>query len=433
MKIRRRSCFPKVEAVGWKCHKVNGPPLAWFCLSGTLVEEGIEIRMRGIKSALLLGILLVAFLLASVRLVRTVDVPNSDFFTFWLAGRLALTGEDPYSPDQWVQGHHDYGATWIPNQTLVYPLPLAYLMVPIGALPLYDANVLWVFFSMVMVLASIALITRPGNHLPWNLFTPLIAGVYLLRPTLVTFRNGQLGALLLLILVGTMVLWRSNRWFAGGAVLALLWLKPSIALPFLPLTAAWAVLTRKPRGISGIAMGTAALTIAGWAADPSWVGDYLSIGARKLAASVGYAPSLWGLVGLACQSNSNCVLRIGLSATALLLLGFALFVFKFPDRLSPSLLLACVVSVSLFATPYIWAYDQVLLALPLSVVVEQLSRLRRPYLVCAIIPLLFSLGSLMLLVVAFQLGSDAWSGVLSLSVLGLAIWIALQSRQGWVA
>ena len=385
------------------------------------------------KWAFLLSVLLGAFLLASVSVVRALDFPNSDFFTFWLAGRLALNGDNPYSPTQWVQGHHDYGATWIPNDTLVYPLPLAYLMAPIGALPLYNAYVFWVFLSMVMVLASIALITRPGKHLPWNLFAPLLAGVYLARPTIVTFRNGQLGALLLLIIVVTMVLWRRDGWFAGGSVLALLWLKPSIALPFLPLTVAWAVSARKSRAISGIAVGTAALTIAGWATNPSWIGDYVSIGARKLAASVGYAPSLWGLVGLACKADSSCILRVGLITTALVLFGFALFVFKFPGPFSPSIFMACVVSVSLFVTPYVWAYDQVLLALPLAVVVGEMSRSRMPFLVCASVPLLFSLGSLILLVVAFQAGSDAWSGILSLSALGSAAWIALQSRHGWVA
>jgi len=411
----------------------TGPPLGGLCLTVELVMERTEPRMRRIKSALLLGIFLCAFLLGSVKLVGALDIPNSDFFTFWLAGRLALNGDNPYSPTQWVQGHQEYGATWIPNDTLVYPLPLAYLMVPLGALPLHDAYVFWVFLLMVMVLASIALITRPGNQLPWNLFAPLVAGVYLFRPTLVTFRNGQLGGLLLLIIVVSMVLWRRNRWFAGGAVLALLWLKPSIALPVVLLTSAWAVSARRPRAISGVVVGTAALTIAGWTANPSWIGDYVSIGARKLAASVGYAPSLWGLVGLACNADSSCILRVGLITTALVLFGFALFVFKFPDLFSPSIFMACAVSVSLFVTPYIWAYDQVLLALPLAVVIGEMSRSRMPFLVCASVPLLFSLGSLILLVVAFQAGSDAWSGILSLSALGSAFWVALQRRHGWVA
>ncbi|MDW8227745.1 MAG: hypothetical protein RMJ60_08105, partial [Anaerolineales bacterium] len=106
------------------------------------------------KATIALLLLLITFAF-SLWLVDPVRSANSDFFTFWLAARLVLEGYNPYLTDIWVGGHHLYGATWIPNQTFIYPLPVALLFLPLGALPLYWAYLLWVWILEGLILLSL--------------------------------------------------------------------------------------------------------------------------------------------------------------------------------------------------------------------------------------------------------------------------------------
>jgi len=78
--------------------------------------------------------------------------------------------------------------------------------------------------------------------------------------------------------------------------------------------------------------------------------------------------------------------------------------------------------VVLLITPYLWAYDQILLILPLAVVVMGMAESGIGYLRAALIPLGISVLALGLLFLAGSFGSDVWSAVVPLAILALVVW-----------
>ena len=153
------------------------------------------------------------FLFVAIEIVKEMGYLNNDFFTFWLAGHMLWTGQNPYIASDWISGHSQFGVTWVPNEKFVYPLPLALFYAPLGYLSLYDARVTWVFLSEVMITLSVfALISLQTNSTRKYYIIPILAGVVLFRPTYITLFFGQISGLVLFLLVGVVYLWEMKKW-----------------------------------------------------------------------------------------------------------------------------------------------------------------------------------------------------------------------------
>jgi hypothetical protein len=349
---------------------------------------------------------------------------NGDFFTFWLGGRMIGVGEHPYDEQLWLANHEKYGAIWIPNRAYVYPLPLTIIFAPLGILDLHQAAIAWVFLSMIMILLSVALLISLWRVEDLRHYIlPVIAGAFTFRPVLVTLRNGQLGALLLFWLALVLYLWHRGRWILGGLLLPFLILKPSIGSLIVGLISIWLMIQRRWKVLVAMVASMFALAISGWLIDPAWMGEYLGIGVNKFVNVFGYSPTIWGMTHQICSENLESTIRLG-SGLAIILIGLYLWVlFRFGKNLQPSLLGALGVCVSLLLTPYLWAYDQILLIVPILVIIDVLVVRDFPYLLCASFPILMSGFSLTLILVALKIGYDAWSGLLSLVPLLLLIFM----------
>ena len=105
--------------------------------------------------------LLAAFSQRALQNLARIDYRNSNFVFFWLAGRMAVTGEDPYNEAQWLAQHEINHVTWQADPVFSYPLPLAVFLAPLGLLPLDAAYVCWQLFSLA-VLAVCCLVGPPG-------------------------------------------------------------------------------------------------------------------------------------------------------------------------------------------------------------------------------------------------------------------------------
>lgn len=153
------------------------------------------------QKILILIVLTLLFLFLSVALMSFQQPPqNSDFFTFWLSGHLFLEGENPYNSVAWVGGHHLFGATWIPNQKLVYPLPIGWLFASFALLPFYNAFLLWDTLSIWMIVGTIVLLWGKLKREKPTWIFPIFASILIYRPMVLTLINGQISAYLTLIL-----------------------------------------------------------------------------------------------------------------------------------------------------------------------------------------------------------------------------------------
>jgi len=370
---------------------------------------------------LCLAFLGVVFFLAARQIVAASAYP--DFFTFWLAGHLLSLGQSPYDAGLWLAGHARFGIAWIPNQTFIYPLPLGLLFTPFGLLPYRTAFVVWLVLLQFMMLAAAALLLKPWPPaLVRRLFPPLLAGLLIFRPTILTVDYGQLSGMLLLVLAGGVALWEKEKWWQGGAVLALLALKPNLGVPILALLSFYLLLRKRWAALAAEAASGLALLLAGWAVDPGWVGSFLRAGGAKLSQTFGFSPTVWGASTLLCAYRLNCVVALGGTMGLVLLAGVVTLIAVERARLTPSLAAGLAVAATLLLTPYTWTYDQFLLALPIFAVLLGLAGKGGRPLPAFLIFMTIDVLAFVLLGVSARTRLEVWSVAVPLAVLGLEAW-----------
>ena len=307
----------------------------------------------------------IACTLIATWFVASIDHKNNDYISFHLAGYMILHGEDPYFPEQWVAGHELFDVTWISDQTFSYPLPLALVFVPLGLLPLYQSYIAWTALSLGMILVSVYLLIRTeSKRHSWLLIACLCAGLILFRPTILTLVNGQLTALLLLVLTGVLYLWNKNKWEWGALLSSVLILKPNLGAPILLLLGLWMVFEKKYKAVLALLLGGVILLVIGWMMNPAWVQEYLAIGGGKVQDTFGFSPTVWGLGSLVCDFRSPCSPLVGGAGALLLLLAITGLYIRGRLR-TPSTVIALVITTGLLVTPYSWSYDQLLLVIPI--------------------------------------------------------------------
>ena len=336
---------------------------------------------------------------------------SSDFFTFWLAGRLTLMGQDPYSEAQWLAGHTLYSATWIPNSIFPYPLPLALLLVPFGLFSQKTAYLLWVVVTNVFVASSVLLVSKTWSK--WNgtlaLFTVISA--FLFRPYLITVLSGQLVGLFLFVISLAMYFWHQEKWFLGGISVGFLSLKPSYGVLLLILLCIWFLRIRKTRAITGIVVINLILGLAGFLRNPNWMQLFLATGQRKFSETIGLSPTIWSLGGLFCKGDNICTEWVGGCIVMVLLISYVLLIsINRVGSQNTTIIVSLAIPLSLLFVPYNWAYDQILLIVSITYITGRFLHLPARFkLLPLFFPFFIDIFALMLLLWAHSHGIDVWS------------------------
>ncbi len=259
-----------------------------------MTKSGFKEKIYQFWYILLIPILGIIFFIIAHEIVNSLQYPNSGFLSYWLAGRFTALGQNPYSTELWIGGHHQFGASWISNTTFIYPLPLALFFSPLGLFPLYQAYVVWVLVSQFMIISSVALMLKSySNLLIKNFILPLLSGVVLFRPTIFTLVNGQVSGLLLLVIAGIVFLWEKEKWWQGTVLLSLISLKPNLGVPIIVLLSVYLIL--KKQIISIVMEGACAvlLFIIVMAHNPNWIIEFMGVENTKLSLTFGYSPTVW--------------------------------------------------------------------------------------------------------------------------------------------
>lgn len=375
------------------------------------------------KTITIIIALSILFLTTARQIVHSQKYIDSDFFSFWLAGRMMLTGENPYHAEAWIEGHHKFGAEWISDNTFLYPLPAAIGFIPLGFLRIDHAYVAWVFLSQWLISAALYLLFRIWRSpTSMQFLLPIVLGVILFRPALVTLRNGQLGGMFLFLLVLVIYLWENDKWVQGSIALSLVALKPQYGIPILLLLAIWLVRHKKIPALLALSVSGVLLFVLGWLIDSSWVSTFLEIASRKSQHTFGFNPTMWGVSAYVCENRSVCTFLVGGSFSLLLTLPVLIFTFRIKETLS-AFHVGIVTTTTLIVTPYIWAYDQILLLIPMFLIVAYLANNGYTYLKTSLVFLAFSIMSLGLLFLASLLRTDVWSALLPILVLLALIWL----------
>ena len=313
----------------------------------------------------------IALALAAVAASRALWYESTDFFCLWQGARLVAGGADPYDESVWREAtgglYPDPAGGLTPSSCpgrFGYPLWTALAMVPFGVLPLAVAAVAWMGVSLLAVAIGSGASWRAagGRRDGLLLFVTLVVTA---QPLWLLIISGQItGVALGLVGLAGLFLARM-RDVPAGIALGLLVLKPQIAGVFAP-----AVFLRSLRDRPLVALASVltvgALALAALAVSPGWPLEWLGeLGGRRLRVA-GLLPTAWGLSADLFGTQAVAPVLIGA-----LVLGVALVVRGMPGHLAFA---AAALPVSLFASPYAWSYDHLVLVFPWAVCIAAASR-----------------------------------------------------------
>jgi len=328
-----------------------------------------------------LSVLAVPALLALAAAFASIDVVReprlTDFFCFWTAARLVISGEDPYDANVWSEAT---AGTFVDRSGRErpapcpgrsgYPLTTSVALAPFGALPLAPASALWQALLIGGALCGTVLIWRAFSAGPGGtgLFSTL---VFASQPFAFTLITAQFGGLLL-GLVGIALALEATRPRLAGAVFALVALKPHVvALVLVALPVRW--LWRGPRAaVVGAVLLAAALLVVSLVLRPAWPLSWIGeLGGHRLGMTEG-VPTVWSLAAIATGDA-----RLGIVVIATLA---AVYAFALRGRQLATVDVAALALVgTLLISPYAGGHDQLLLAPAWGAVLAAALRLDRDW------------------------------------------------------
>jgi hypothetical protein len=264
---------------------------------------------------------LLLFLAALVPIITAIHAAGDthfDFGVFYYAAHMVLDGSRHSLYDLSAQRVFQAQFHRPPTQLFYYP-PIALIpFLCIAELPIELAFGLWTVASLAVVVWSVSVLARVAGVRYGNL--PILLSLAFL-PVSTNLAHGQVALLILGAYVLTYSLWRKERLFLGGFVLAIATLKFQLVIGF----AAVLLLKRKWRELAGLSAGSAlALAISVLITGVSSLRMYPAF-VRHSEGGVGSEPSkmanLRGLLSL--FGGEHTALLIGLSAVTILWAAYA--------------------------------------------------------------------------------------------------------------
>jgi hypothetical protein len=315
-----------------------------------------------LASGVLVGLVLVLVTVLNHWLVIPAlgGMVNKDFMSVWGGARALILGLDPYDPQVWPDFRAQFGSFWFPDPTCPFPAWTLIFFIPLALFPIQVAGAIWMTISEVGVIVSIPIMLKAaGAERDGVVRIGMVLGAIASRSFLAGLFNGQMVSILVPVVAGAMLLYSRGRSFWFGVLLALLVTKPNLFPLFYVALALLMLLRRDWAAIGGLAAGGVALLGVSWIISPGWLFRWLRVGADKTIRFFS-TPTLWGMsfdvIG------GELWIPVAIAASALVGLATLVVVARWRDHWLPALGLA--LSASLLTTPYLRAYDHVLLLLP---------------------------------------------------------------------
>lgn len=377
-----------------------------------------------IKGSKIFGVFITLSLLAALfqwrasQNLASQNYYNSNFFVFWLSGKLILEGQNPYNAADWEAGHLTYGTVTPREPTFLYPLPLAVLLTPLGLLQTGQAYFIWQWLGQVALAGvTYSLLKRWNSPAHDRLFVPAMFFLSFFGPIYLTLQIGSLGPLTLLIIFSALHLLDkdrldspdSKRDLSAGILLSLTMLKPSQGAAILLLLGLVFLVRNQWRALLGIAAGGLMLLLLGLAVDPDWVSVFRHSSEAAFDRRLGAQSNIWSFSYIACHGNSPCYSILGAAGSFLLLGVTARHLWRHHQKMTNWQVFNLVLPVAFISTLYLWAYDQILYVLPILWVVGTVVEKTRSYLFAILFLVLIDLFSLFALIQQAATQKDLWS------------------------
>ncbi|NWF63289.1 MAG: DUF2029 domain-containing protein [Chloroflexi bacterium] len=381
-----------------------------------------------------LGLLITLALLAALFQWRatqnyiTQNYYKSNFFVFWLSGKLILEGKSPYNAEHWENGHTIYGNVTPREPTFLYPLPLAVFLTPLGLLSVGQAYFTWQWLSQISIALVVYFLLKRWNSTAHDrLLAPVMCFLLFFGPIFLTLQVGALGPLTLLFIFGALHFLDENRLFPAGILLSLTMLKPSQGGTILFLLGLVFLMRRQWKAIFGVAIGGLILLIVGLVVDPDWLMTFRRSSEAAFDRRLGAQSNVWSFSYLACNGNSICYSLLGSTVMVSLLGITAYFLWRNQNKMTNWQVFNFILPVAFGSTLYLWAYDQILYVLPILWILGTMVEKSKRYLTATLFLIVLDAVSFFALVQQAFTDKDLWS--LATTVLVLAFLFIAQTMK----
>jgi len=283
----------------------------------------------------------------------------TDFVNVWAAGHLALAGRAASAYDWPVHKAVEVGAVGHAFDGYFgwhYPPTFLFVAAALSLLPYTTAFIVWAFGTFPAYLIVIRAII--GERIGY-----LLAAAF--PAVLANFIAGQNGFLSAALVGGTLLL-LDRRPIAAGVLLGLLTYKPHLGLLF-PIAL---IASGRWRVFLTAATAAAAMAVASWLlfGNAAWQAFFANIGHTSQAfLSDGFADwaKLQTVFGLTRTLGGSEALAWTLQGV-LALVAAALIAALWRSRAADEIKAAALATAALLATPYLYTYDLVVMAVPLA-------------------------------------------------------------------
>jgi hypothetical protein len=285
-----------------------------------------------------------------------------DFECFYVAGRIAVEGGDPYDQPQYeaatAQVRPRLGEGIAPcGPRFPYPPWTTLLFTALASFDLRVASTLWLTLLVASTALGIGWTWRlvGERRVPW----PVIAALVILtEPFLTALTQGQFGGLSLALTAGTAVWIRDGHERRAGLAAAALALKPQTSLISGPVLLALAIRRREWSMPIAAGVAFAAAVAVSLLLRPTWLLAW-AIAPTELRGVPIVRSSTWDLA-TALGSWTLGIVFVGsvLAAVVALVRG---------RRLGYADVVGLGTALSLVVAPYAWTHDFTVLAIPWAV------------------------------------------------------------------
>lgn len=292
---------------------------------------------------------------------------EKDFNCWYVAGRIAANGGDPYDAQQFVPiirtlPPSEARALHRCGQRLSYPPWTGAALAPFGALPLPVAASFWASLSVLAAVLGIhwtRLLSRL-RRLSWSLVLLFVVGT---QPFARVFEEGQFATFIFALTAGAALAMTRKRDAVAGIAAAGLSIKPHTAIGFAAVFLALAIVRRRWRLVGASTASGLVLVGLTLLLRPTWLVASVSA-STSLGGSIPDRATIWNLAG-----------SWPLAIVMIVLLVAAVVIVIRPQQPDDAEVLGLAVAFGLVVAPYAWDHDLLILAIPWFLIIGHASRL----------------------------------------------------------
>jgi hypothetical protein len=314
---------------------------------------------------IILWIILIISLMVLARLAPIITRPQyyatDDFFPYWAAGKLNLSGENPYDAqkkESLLIEESGHPSNTYPISIMLNPPWAVAMVMPFGLIDYPTSRLVWLLSSIAFIVVSAQLLWRFYKGHPRQRWIAWIV-VILFAPTISVLEVGQISAWLLLGITGFLFFsyLHKNDW-AAGAFLAIVAIKPQSIYIFWIALLFWVIQQRRWWILVSFALTILLLTLVAMVFNPYIINQYI------VMMQTGYLPELaTPTIGSYLRFFWLGTDKFWLQFIAPIFGGlwFLFYWYKHHDSWSWLISIPIILLVSQVTAPYTYTYDQVIL------------------------------------------------------------------------